>query len=163
MRVILDKTVLDNNVVDPLALLTVIQLCREPERHFLIVDGKYLDAWCSNRGWPKNIADLVRHTAKLGSIENKQRSDRTPEVRIVADKSSWRMRLKDRYSPAICPTDAVRLLQAPLRLLVENARSDGGFIRTMALTPPDVPAPRGRRMQFAYVRPRRPRLMKSLK
>lgn len=135
MRVILDKSVLENDSADLLALLTVFQLCRQAERHFLLVDTKSLETWCTRHRHPKNLCDLLQNIAKNGSNESKAR--RSPEIRIVGNDFSWSARIQrdgeQVVSPRVRATDAVKILQAPLRLLVENGRNDGAFLLRMAL------------------------------
>lgn len=135
MRVILDKSVLQDDSTDLLALLAVFQLCRQSKRHFLLVDAKSLETWCTRLGHPKNLRDSLQRIANDGRIASPAR--RSPEIRIVGNEFSWSARIQrdneEVVSPRIRAVDAVKLLQAPLRLLVENGRNDGAFLLRMAL------------------------------
>jgi|GEM_PF-3955217 len=130
MRIILDKSVLQPDAVDQLALLAVIQQCREPDRHFLVAAKEEFDRWRAQM--PKNLSNAVETVLRSGATQRRSRS--TPEVKIVAGKSCWRNKNDAGDDcPKLSPADAVRLLQVPLCVLVENARSDGAFIQRMSL------------------------------
>lgn len=127
MRVEIAADVLDAGSVDPLALLGVVQLCRDTRRHFLVGPQKAFESWCKQL--PRAIGDTVRHVVKQGVLQNPGRAKATPCIKVVAGESRW----KAEGGPALRPLDAVRLLQAPLRLLVENGRNDGAFLRRVAV------------------------------
>lgn len=131
MRVILDDSVLKPDAVDPLALLAVIQQCRESDRHSLFGNEKLVENW--SQVFPKILGAQIRKVLKDGSAQ--RRSETVPAIRIIANCSMWRARDKKtgKNSPMLHPREALRLLQAPLRVLVENARNDGAFLLRMSL------------------------------
>lgn len=133
MRVILEPSVFEPDAVDTIALLAVFQHCRVSERHWLEADEKRLSKWLER--FPETIGKVARWVIERGKQE-KRRGGRPgrSEIRVGAEKkSSWRAKNpKGHYSPLLSPNDAVKLLQAPLRLLVEDAWSERAFLFNMS-------------------------------
>lgn len=128
MIVITEASVWAVGAVDPLELLALLAVCAE-RRHTLLLDKKrsqQVEAWLEAQLHSKGP---LRRRINQVLEDNRRRASNAPSgdvrITVTSGPADWeRARLK--------PAQAVRLLQRPLKLLVENSRNDGAFLRLMA-------------------------------
>jgi hypothetical protein len=128
MNVILDESALTVESADPLELLALFAVCAG-RRHMLILNPRskqQVNAWMDAHFKPQSA--LRRRVHQVLEINLRKLSNVSPDgaqITVVSGPTDWgHARLEPRH--------AVRLLQRPLRLLVENSRNDGAFLRLMA-------------------------------
>ncbi|WP_437629810.1 hypothetical protein [Sorangium sp. So ce854] len=132
MIVIVEEAVFSSGRTSPLELLAVFQACFDG-RHDMITDPPFakgaspiVDTWLASL--PKALRDEAVFVLDEGASSASQRTSAAVRLRI-GDLASSDLRSG---TPTATLADALRLLQAPLRLLVENRRNDGAFLRKLA-------------------------------
>jgi macrodomain Ter protein organizer (MatP/YcbG family) len=128
MIVITEESVWAVGVEDPLDLLALLAVCAE-RRHTLLLDEKrsqQVSAWMDVHLHSQGA--LRRRIHQILEENRRRYSHASPEdarITVTREPTDWaRARIK--------PKQAVRLLQRPLKLLVENSRNDGAFLQLMA-------------------------------
>jgi len=118
----------------PLALISVFRLCFD-ERHVLLTNPIYIpgstpaiDTWIA--GLPARLQHEVSDVLEQGPILATQRTNRAARI-VIDDVPESRF---DRVIPVLSMSDALEVLHAPLKLLVENGRHDGAFL--LRIVPP---------------------------
>lgn len=128
MIVTTEESVWAIGAVDPLDLLALLAVCAE-RRHTLVLDKKHdqqVEAWMNAQ--LQSQGALRRRVSQILE-ENRRRAPfagaNDARVVVTSGPTDWQQaRLK--------PAQALRLLQRPLKLLVENSRNDGAFLQLMA-------------------------------
>lgn len=128
MNVVFDRAVWSDPQLDPLALVSILAAC-SPSRHTLILDPRdrlTIDQWLLTHIGERG--ELRRRLAQI--LENSRRAaphsrSASPTITVSIGPSDW---TQARLSPA----HAARLLQRPLKLLVENSRNDRAFLLRLA-------------------------------
>lgn len=127
MNVIIDRAVWNTSNVDPLAIVTILACCAR--RHTLVLhprDRPQIDAWLDtntgDRGTlRRQLKRVVHETTRTGP----QAASTVATITVVTSPTDWS---KARLSP----DHATRILQRPLKLLVENSRNDRAFLLCLA-------------------------------
>jgi hypothetical protein len=133
MIVIVEQAVFTSARSDMLALLALLHLCFDG-RHALVTDPVFvpgaspaIDDWLTML--PKPLQEEALFVLEEG-----------PTAAASATARAARVRVTDAAQTVFCGPipeltlpDALQLLQTPLRLLVENRRNDGAFLRKLAL------------------------------
>lgn len=132
MIVIVEEAVFSSSRTSLLELLAVFQACFDG-RHDLITDPPFekgaspaIDAWLASL--PEPLKDEATFVLDEGASAASQRTAAAVRLR-VSERESSDLRSG---TPTATLTDALQVLQTPLRLLVENRRNDGAFLRTLA-------------------------------
>lgn len=133
MRFIIEQTVFASHTTDPLALMALFHACRDPRRHLVLTDptfrgstvGSPVVAWLSRQPWKakEQIEHILTSSLRLQSTAPGGLSARV----TAADSSHWRV--GGGAPRSVTVQDAARLAQTPLKVLVENQRYDGAFLR----------------------------------
>lgn len=128
MIVAIEREIWEEAGVDALAVVSVLASCKG-RRHQLLVnprDRPRLDAWIDTHTAKRS--DLKRRlTAVISEAEKTAPNAGSTAARltVVHQGTDWR---RARVDPPL----AARMLQRPLKLLVENARNDGAFVKRIA-------------------------------
>lgn len=128
MRVYLDEELFEAEDVDPVCIVQLIGHARHG-RHRILLQPAFRDEderRLSRNTWLRNqearlqrrLARLLETSASAASMS----TPGTPAITVVADDQS------DWGAGRLTATDALRLLEAPLRVLVENRDSDWHFL-----------------------------------
>lgn len=132
MKVILDARLFAGPRSYSLELLAIIGLCFEG-RHALLVEPPYypdqqhpeVTPWL--RALPEQLREEVQYALEAGPVAASQYTSSRPCIRVEEVAHC----LWETEEPVLTPDIALRLLRSPLKLLVENRRSDGAFLRKM--------------------------------
>lgn len=134
MLVILDACLFDDPSVKATRLLELLLLCMRRQHHAAVTDPLLsADSPVEVVGWverqsPELTVELTRYLTEVGpDLAASHRVDGR-RIRVeVRERSSW---LRD--VPRLTLPDAFRLLERPLKLLVEDKESDFAFLRAVA-------------------------------
>jgi hypothetical protein len=132
MKVIIDARLFAGPRSYSLELLAIIGLCFEG-RHALLVEPPYdpdqehpeVTPWL--RTLPEQLRQEVQYALEAGPVAASQYTSSRPCIRVEEVAHC----LWETEEPVLTPDIALRLLRRPLKLLVENRRSDGAFLRKM--------------------------------
>lgn len=125
MRVVLDESVFQAGAaVDLLALLLA---CRAPSPHFVVDPKSQLSSWGNQ--WAPSLRREIQ-SLLLGSAVSAMRPNAQTIV-VHGGRSSWEA--TDGKGPRLSLSDALAMVRAPLRVLVENRRNDGRFIARLSV------------------------------
>jgi len=149
MIAILQERVFASTRTNQLELLKLISVC-ESGRHVLVTNPPYvpggspiLDAWLEDLPLP--VGAHVRLLLEFGLLELAGKTAAAPRIRVSdVTACNW-----ESTEPVLTVEDAARLLNMPLKLLVENRRNDGAFLRK--LTPPSYRAVLERALERGWV------------
>ncbi len=124
MRIVLEQSVFQpEREADLLALLLA---CRAPSPHFVIATPQFA-AW--SKQWTRVVQRELASLAK-GTFESSVRPN--AQTIVVHDGVSvWEPSGSE--APRLSLVDALAMVRAPLRVLVENRRNDGRFIARMSV------------------------------
>ncbi|WP_437573407.1 hypothetical protein [Sorangium sp. So ce887] len=132
MIVIVEEAVFASGRTSSLELLALFHACLD-DRHALLTDPPFakgisptIDDWLASL--PEALKDEAAFVLDEGASAASQRTSAAVRIR-VGDVASSDLRSA---TPTVMLADALRLLHAPLRLLVENRRNDGAFLRKLA-------------------------------
>jgi hypothetical protein len=126
-----EEAVFSSSRTTCLELLAIVELCSS-DRHILLTDPVWdpgnlpiIDAWLAS--WPQPLGAEIKLVLDEGPVAFARRTKTTSRIRIVdAVASDFRHAI-----PLLTVSDALRVLSAPLRLLLENGRNDGAFLKKM--------------------------------
>lgn len=128
MNVILDESALAADAADPLDLLALFAVCAG-RRHVLVLtpsSRQKMGAWMDAHLKPESsIRRRIHQVLELNQRKFPNVSSDAASITVISGPTEWSRARLDPYH-------AVRLLQRPLRLLVENSRNDAAFLRLMA-------------------------------
>jgi hypothetical protein len=135
MILYLDEDVFASPRASTLGLLAVFHACFEG-RHALITDPPFVaGASPVIDGWLQTLPEPLRLEVGLVLDEGpRARSQRTATAQVAAAMRIGDVAASDfrNTPPTVSLSDAVRIVQTPLRLLLENSRNDGAFLRKIA-------------------------------
>lgn len=133
MRVVLEETVFD--AADPLDVHELIGIGRHGRHDVLLSPSFYRDdqrdlprtRWLNAQG--AEMQERLIRILEIGADRASRRNPRVPTIRVIAEPTSrW-------DEGALRIDDAIDLLRAPLRLLLENKTSDWRFLLAAASSP----------------------------
>lgn len=125
MIVTFEDAIWSDNAVNPLDLLSVLATCMHRRHQLLLPRGSGttpgIDEWIEQHmpqktGARQRLVKLVEVSRRTG-----HQAGKGVKITVVAGRSDGARR-------RFCVQDAARLLERPLRLLVENARNDRAFL-----------------------------------
>lgn len=129
MRVFLDEALFEGEAAeDPLPLTSLISLAREGRHRVLLHpafrpdDERELprNRWLGERD--QRLRSRLTELLRISALEASTDRPEAPRVTVVDGETS------DWAGGRLCATDALKLLRAPLRILLENGRNDWSFL-----------------------------------
>jgi hypothetical protein len=128
MRVYLDEGLFESSTADPVCIIELIGMAGDG-RHRILLSPSFRDR--DERNLPRDrwigrqeehLRQRLAQLLVVSASEASMSALDVPRITVIdGDQSDW-------IAGDLCMADALRLLRAPLRLLVENRRSDWAFL-----------------------------------